>query len=103
MKRKRFSSEVQKALCGKDHRGFVDRSGARQKSSPLPEARAAYPPRKMVPLSSCHTPWGGSYPPTRKPLIASSKRVKFCYDKDVPLINDYDACSDLIRQLRGGG
>ncbi|KAF8095169.1 hypothetical protein N665_0339s0039, partial [Sinapis alba] len=41
-------------------------------------------------------------PPTKKPPIATPEAVHFHYNKDIPLVNDLDACGELIRHIRGG-
>ncbi|KAF3604089.1 hypothetical protein F2Q69_00036148 [Brassica cretica] len=45
---------------------------------------------------------GGLDPPPGKLLISTSERVEFLYDQDGPLVNDQAACSNLMRQIRGG-
>ncbi|KAF8106374.1 hypothetical protein N665_0142s0013 [Sinapis alba] len=41
-------------------------------------------------------------PPSRKPPLATSAAVDFWYGGEIPLVNDADACAELIPQLRGG-
>ncbi|KAF8100756.1 hypothetical protein N665_0218s0094, partial [Sinapis alba] len=45
----------------------------------------------------------GKTPLTKKPPIATSEAVNYRYNGDTPLVNDLDACGELIRQIRGGG
>ncbi|KAF8095412.1 hypothetical protein N665_0333s0005 [Sinapis alba] len=47
--------------------------------------------------------WDGKTPPTKKPPIVTSEAVNFRYNGDTPLVNNIDACGELIRQIRGGG
>lgn len=47
-------------------------------------------------------PWGGSNPPFKKPLLASSEHLSFHYNKDAPFASDPDSCAELVRRIRGG-
>ncbi|KAF8066159.1 hypothetical protein N665_1157s0006 [Sinapis alba] len=58
-------------------------------SSPLEKAPAKAPKRTL---------WRGSEPPLRKPLITTSEHVDFSYNKEISLVNDYDACGDLAEK-----
>lgn len=64
--------------------------------------RSLTSPREMAPPILRTLPWGGTGPPSKRLLLASSKHVEFCYDKDVPLVNDFAACAELSRLLRRG-
>lgn len=56
----------------------------------------------VSPLVGRRALWGGLDPPSGKLLVATSERVEFLYDQDGPLVNDQPACSNLMRQIRGG-
>ncbi|KAF3542846.1 hypothetical protein DY000_02007746 [Brassica cretica] len=46
--------------------------------------------------------WKGSNPPTKKPPVTTTECVEFCYDKDVTLVNDFDAFGNQIPQIKRG-
>ena len=47
-------------------------------------------------------PWGGSSPPYDRFVLVSSERWTFCHDKDASVVNNPDACSELVRRTQGG-
>lgn len=60
------------------------------------------PIQEMVPPAPRCGPWGGSGPPVKKLLLASSEYLSFCHNNDLPFVNDLAACAGLVHQIRGG-
>lgn len=88
VKRKRSIDEVAREACEQRQAGVDDRS-----SLPL---------REMAPLVPRNVPYGGSDPPYKKFLLATTKHLNFHHDKDVLLVNDLKSCAELARLIRGG-
>ncbi|KAL0769558.1 hypothetical protein Bca101_034708 [Brassica carinata] len=47
-------------------------------------------------------PWGGSSPPYDRFVSVSSERWTFFHEKDASVVNNPDACSELVRRTQGG-
>ncbi|KAG2286888.1 hypothetical protein Bca52824_046492 [Brassica carinata] len=63
----------------------------------------SHPFLKEIALSASRLlPWGGSSPPYDRFVLVSSERWTFCHDKDASVVNNPDACSELVRRTQGG-
>ncbi|CAN6815370.1 hypothetical protein Bca4012_006149 [Brassica carinata] len=79
-------------------------SGTKRKwsSDETPKKRQKGSVDRVVLPAFRHAFWKGSNPPTKKPPVTTTECVEFCYDKDVTLVNDFDACGNQIPQIKRG-